>query len=140
MRLDRGMYTIPVWWGLLFTGLKTILLPHNEYTYFHEVEWPEWFEYSLAVPFTIAAAALLFASAIGDPKFMPKVKQRTILITEFIALAVIVLAIGIDAIAKDEPLFHLLTMGGGFGAIIQIGSLRFMAHCLVELKKLKEAP
>jgi hypothetical protein len=141
-RVDRGPYVVPVWFGLLFTGIKTLVVPHTpeNLVYFHDAAYPELFEWVLAVLFIVACVACLVASAMGTPWFSPSTPLLTVYKIEFIGLAAIVVILAVDAVANTIPLFQLFTLGGGFGGIIQIGSLAMMGRLWVGIDRRQSPP
>ena len=134
-RIDRGPFVIPVWFGLLFTGIKTLVVEHTagNLVYFHDPALPEVIEQSLAVVFIIAVLACLITSAMGTDWFSPDTPLKSIYKAQFIGLAVIVICITIDAFWNVIPLFQLFTLGGGFGGIIVIGSMAMMGRLWVAI-------
>ena len=134
-RIDRGPFVIPIWFGLLFTGIKTLVVAHSEQNlvYFHDPELPEVVEQSLAVVFIAACVACLIASAMATSWFSPTTPMEFVYKVEFVGLAFIILCITIDAFFNTIPLFQLFTLGGGFGGIIVIGSMAMMGRIWVAL-------
>jgi len=134
-RLDRGSYTVPVWVGLLCTGIKTLIVEHDpqEFVYFHETGLPEWLETVLALVFTVAALVCIIASCLGTSWCAPGATLRTVYRLEFVGLVAIVGVLFVDSLVKDRPLFQLFTLGGGFGAIIIIGSMALLGRLWVAL-------
>ena len=136
-RIDRGPFVIPVWFGLLFTGIKTLVVAHSEQNmvYFHDPALPEVVEQSLAVLFVIACLACLVSSAMGTDWFAEDTPLKTVYLTQFIGSGVIIGCIMVDAMWNVIPLFQLFTLGGGFGGIIVIGSMAMMGRLWVALQK-----
>ena len=104
------------------------MVPHTAANdvYLHEARLPEWSEYVLAVGFSAAALGLLVAYCAGSRYVFPRATLRRIYQAELIGLTVIVLVIGFNAVLQDRSLLQLFTLGGGFGAIIQLGSVKMM--------------
>jgi len=134
-RIDRGPFVIPIFFGLLFTGIKTLVVPHTagNLVYVHDDKLPEVFEWSLAVVFIVACVACLLSSAMGTDWFSPATPIKSVYKVQFAGLAVIILCIVIDAFFNTIPLFQLFTLGGGFGGIIVIGSMAMMGRLWVAI-------
>lgn len=119
-RLDRGMYTIPIWFGLLFTGLYVL---HSSQII---TEIPNAFENFLGATMALGAAACLVGTRLNN--------VRKAYITEIAGLAVICIVLGILATVTELTLIQQFTMSGGLGALVQIGSLRMIFRLTLELK------
>jgi hypothetical protein len=114
------MYTIPIWFGLFFTGLYVL---HSSQII---TEISNNFENFLGAAMTLAAAACLVGTRLNN--------VRKAYITEIAGLLVICIVLGILAIATELTLIQQFTLAGGLGALIQIGSLRMIFRLTLELK------
>ena len=113
-RLDRiGVYTLPIWVGLLITGLYILFHPQVEFGISNGAE------NLLGFLFAAGAAACLTGVTLRN--------WRTAYIVEIVGLSVICIVLGILAAVTDLTLVQQFTMAGGLGALVQIGSLRGIA-------------
>lgn len=128
MRLDRGMYTVPVWVGLFLTGIYVVLTPQSQ------GRLPEAVDSALAALFSVAALACLVGAALGTRWFYPTAKLSTSYWLEIAGLAVICVVLGVEAVVTDLTLVQQFTLAGNFGAIIQIGSIRFIYRLWLALR------
>jgi hypothetical protein len=111
VRIDRhGWYVVPIWFGLLVTGIYIVFSPQVEKGI------PNWFENLLGFVFAVAAATCLYGVAEHDWRKAYKM--------EIGGLAVICVVLGILAAVTDLTLLQQFTLAGGLGALVQIGSLR----------------
>ena len=110
-RIDRsGLYTAPIWVGLLITGLYILFHPQVEFGI------SNFEENLLGLLFSAGAAACVAGVFIND--------WRTAYKVEIAGLVVICVVLGLLAFATDLTLLQQFTMAGGLGALVQIGSLR----------------
>ncbi len=121
-RLDRGAYTIPVWFGLFFTGLYVVMQPQIE------THIPNWVENLLGLVFILGSGACLVGAFMGLRWFYPNAKLSTSYWLEIAGLSVICVVLGVLAIVTDLSLEQQFTMSGGLGALVQIGSLVLIAR------------
>ena len=120
-RLDRGMYTVPIWWGLVFSGIYVLASPPIIHTI------PPLAEDILAVELLAFALLCLTGSRIDNTELAYRV--------EIVGLAGIALVLGILAVATELTLWQQFTLSGGLGALVQIGSLRMIAQLTLALRK-----
>lgn len=110
-RLDRlGIYTLPIWVGLLITGLYILFHPQVEFGI------PNAVENLLGFLFAAGAAACLAGVFISN--------WRTAYKVEIAGLVTICAVLGILAAVTNLTLLQQFTMAGGLGALVQIGSIR----------------
>lgn len=113
VRLDReGMYTIPVWFGLLFTGIYVLWMPQVDKVISEQLED------RLAVAVIVGSMMCLIGAAIPDRITAYKLEVPGLFIT-FVVL-------GFLAAHVDRSLIEQWTMVGGLGGLIQIGNVRMM--------------
>ena len=122
-RLDRrAFYTVPIWFGLLFTGLYVLFTPEDK-----SVEsLPNWFDNLLGFAFAFAAATCLYGVAEHDWRKAYKM--------EIGGLIGICIVLGILATVTNLTLIQQFTLAGGLGALIQIGSLRAIVSLWLALR------
>lgn len=133
-RLDRGAYTIPVWFGLFFTGLYVLTQPQIESGI------PNWVENVLGLVFALGAGACLVGAFMGTRWFYPKATLSLSYWLEIAGLSVICVVLGVLAIVTDLSLEQQFTMSGGLGALVQIGSLVLIARLAVALRHEAKQP
>lgn len=110
-RLDRrGVYTLPIWVGLLITGLYILFHSQVEFGISNGAE------NLLGFLFAAGAAACLTGVFLPD--------WRTAYKVEIAGLTVICIVLGVLAAVTNLSLVQQFTMAGGLGALVQIGSLR----------------
>lgn len=127
-RLDRGMYTVPIWFGLFLTGIYVVLAPQSEEHFVDSTE------NVLGYLFSLSAALCLLGAALGTKWFKPNTKLATSYWLEIVGLSGICILLGVDAVVTDLTLWQQFTMAGSLGAILQIGSLRFIVMLLLALR------
>lgn len=120
-RLDRGMYTVPIWWGLLLTGVYVLTSPTQRLS--HAV--PHLAETIAAVLMFVSALACLTGSRIHDLALAYTL--------ELVGLVGIVVVLGWLAVVGDYTPWQQFTLAGGLGALVQIGSIRMAARLALEL-------
>jgi hypothetical protein len=129
-RLDReGMYTIPIWFGLFFTGVYVLWTPRADPVISEQLED------RLAVAVIVGSMLCLIGAAISDRITAYKLQVPGLFIT-FVVL-------GFLAAHVDRTLIQQWTMAGGLGGLIQIGNVRMMIQLSREIfhdRKLNQAP
>jgi hypothetical protein len=120
MRLDRGMYTGPIWCGLVLSGVYVLATPQII------TSIPDWAENALAAELGLAALICLTGQRLDD-RWLAYQYER-------IGLAGIVLVLGILAVATDVPVVAQFTLSGGLGALVQIGSIRMFYRLTIALR------
>ena len=129
-RLDRGMYTQPLWVGFFLTGIYVMTVPHTSRVF------PATMEFSLGFLFSVFALLCLVGSVLGTRWCYPDAKLRTSYRLEIVGLIGICLVLGIEAVQAGLSLVQQFTMAGSLGAIIQIGSIRFIVMLWLALRHL----
>lgn len=120
VRLDRqGMYTLPVWVGLLLTGIYVLWTPRVDPLISEQLED------RLAVAVIIGSMMCLIGAAIPDRITAYKLQVPGLFIT-FVVL-------GFLAAHVDRSLIQQWTMAGGLGGLIQIGNVRMMIQLSREI-------
>jgi len=115
------MYTVPIWWGLVFSGIYVLASPPIITTI------PSLAEDILAVELLAFALLCLTGSRIADIHLAYTL--------EVVGLAGIAVVLGILAVATELTLWQQFTLSGGFGALVQIGSLRMIVQLVQVLRK-----
>ena len=112
-RLDReGMYTIPIWLGLLLTGLFVLWRPGIHSTLDLRLEA------TLAI-ITIFSSSLCLIGVMISQRIVAYKMQIAGLVINFLVL-------GALAGHVDRPLIEQWTLAGGMGGLIQIGNVRMI--------------
>ena len=114
-RLDReGMYTIPIWVGLLLTGFYVLLRPgiHSSIDL--------WLEATFAIITIFSSSLCLIGAAI--PQRITAYKMQ------IVGLAINFLVLGALAGHIDRPLIEQWTLAGGMGGLIQVGNVRMIVQ------------
>ena len=114
-RLDReGMYTIPIWLGLLLTGLFVLWRPGIHSTLDLRLEA------TLAI-ITIFSSSLCLIGVMIPQRLVAYRMQIVGLVINFLVL-------GALAGHVDRPLIEQWTLAGGMGGLIQIGNVRMIVQ------------
>ena len=114
-RLDReGMYTIPIWLGLLLTGLFVLWRPGIHSTLDLRLEA------TLAI-ITIFSSSLCLIGVMIPQRLVAYRMQIVGLVINFLVL-------GYLAGHVDRPLIEQWTLAGGMGGLIQIGNVRMIVQ------------
>ena len=114
-RLDReGMYTIPIWAGLLLTALYVLWRPGIHTTLDLRVEA------SLAIITIFSSSLCLIGVAIPQRIVAYKMQIAGLVINFFV--------LGYMAGHVDRPLIEQWTLAGGMGGLIQIGNVRMIVQ------------
>ena len=114
-RLDReGMYTIPIWLGLLLTGFYVLWRPGIHST----------LDLRLEVTFAILTifSSSLCLIGVAIPQRITAYKMQ------IVGLAINFLVLGALAGHVDRPLIEQWTLAGGMGGLIQIGNVRMIVQ------------
>ena len=114
-RLDReGMYTIPIWAGLLLTGFYVLWRPgvHSSLDL--------WLEATFAIATIFSSSLCLIGVAIPQRILAYKM--------QIVGLAINFLVLGALAGHIDRPLIEQWTLAGGMGGLIQIGNVRMIVQ------------
>ena len=114
-RLDReGVYTIPIWVGLLLTGFYVLWRPGIHSTLDLRLEA------TLAIITIFSSSLCLIGVAI--PQRITAYKMQTV------GLVINFLVLGALAGHIDRPLIEQWTLAGGMGGLIQIGNVRMIVQ------------
>ena len=114
-RLDReGVYTIPIWLGLLLTGLYVLARPGIHSTLDLRLEA------TLAIITIFSSSLCLIGVAI--PQRITAYKMQ------IVGLAINFFVLGALAGHIDRPLIEQWTLAGGMGGLIQIGNVRMIVQ------------
>ena len=114
-RLDReGVYTIPIWLGLLLTGLYVLWRPGIHSTLDLRIEA------TLAI-ITIFSSSLCLIGVMIPQRLVAYRMQIAGLVINFLVL-------GYLAGHVDRPLIEQWTLAGGMGGLIQIGNVRMIVQ------------
>ena len=114
-RLDReGMYTIPIWMGLLLTGFYVLWRPGIHSTLDLRLEA------TLAI-ITIFSSSLCLIGVMISQRIVAYKMQIAGLVINFLVL-------GALAGHVDRPLIEQWTLAGGMGGLIQIGNVRMIVQ------------
>ena len=112
-RLDReGVYTIPIWLGLLLTGLYVLARPGIHSTLDLRLEA------TLAIITIFSSSLCLIGVAI--PQRITAYKMQ------IVGLAINFFVLGALAGHIDRPLIEQWTLAGSMGGLIQIGNVRMI--------------
>ena len=112
-RLDReGVYTIPIWLGLLLTGLYVLARPGIHSTLDLRLEA------TLAI-ITIFSSSLCLIGVMIPQRLVAYRMQIAGLVINFLVL-------GYLAGHVDRPLIEQWTLAGGMGGLIQLGNVRMI--------------
>ena len=114
-RLDReGMYTIPIWAGLLLTGFYVLWRPgvHSSLDL--------WLETTFAIITIFSSSLCLIGAAIPQRILAYKM--------QIVGLAINFLVLGALAGHIDRPLIEQWTLAGGMGGLIQVGNVRMIVQ------------
>ena len=114
-RLYReGMYTIPIWAGLLLTGFYVLLRPgiHSSLDL--------WLEATFAIATIFSSSLCLIGVAIPQRILAYKM--------QIVGLAINFLVLGALAGNIDRPLIEQWTLAGGMGGLIQVGNVRMIVQ------------
>ena len=114
-RLDReGVYTIPIWVGLLLTGFYVLWRPgiHSTLDLLLEA--------SLAIITIFSSSLCLIGVAIPQ--------RITAYKLQIIGLVINFFVLGYMAGHVDRPLIEQWTLAGGMGGLIQIGNVRMIVQ------------
>lgn len=126
-RLDRGMYTAPIWWGLLLTGIYVVSTPGTNYPGI-----PEPVDSAAASVLLLGALACLTGTRIPDDRI------RLAYRLELFGLVLIVLVLGWLAVAGQFSVWQQFTLAGGLVAVIQIGSIRLAVRLAISLHRRRD--
>lgn len=121
-RLDRGMYTAPMWWGMLLSGLRVLTSPAPMLTTVPPVHEK-------------LAAALLFASALTCLTGSRITDLRLAYRLEIVGLTGIVLVLAWLTVVSEYTVWEQFTLAGGLVAIVQIGSIRMALRLALSLAR-----
>ena len=114
-RLDReGMYTIPIWVGLLLTGFYVLWRPGIHSTLDLRLE-------ATFAIITIFSSSLCLIGVAIPQRIMAYKMQIVGLVINFLVL-------GALAGHVDRPLIEQWTLAGGMGGLIQIGNVRMIVQ------------
>ena len=114
-RLDReGVYTIPIWVGLLLTGFYVLWRPGIHSTLDLRLEA------SLAIITIFSSSLCLIGVAIPQ--------RITAYKLQIVGLVINFLVLGYMAGHVDRPLIEQWTLAGGMGGLIQIGNVRMIVQ------------
>ena len=114
-RLDReGVFTVPIWLGLLLTGLYVLARPGIHSTLDLRLEA------TLAIITIFSSSLCLIGVAI--PQRITAYKMQ------IAGLAINFLVLGYLAGHIDRPLIEQWTLAGGMGGLIQIGNVRMIVQ------------
>ena len=112
-RIDRdGDYTIPIWIGMLLTGIYVLWTPRAD-PLISEV-----LEDRLGIAVIIGAMLCLVGAMVPD--------KITAYKLEFPGLIIMFVVLGWLAAHVDRSLIQQWTLLGGMGGLIQIGNVRMM--------------
>ncbi len=112
-RLDReGMYTIPIWFGMLLTGIYVLWVPYADPLISNVLED------RLAVAVIIGAMMCLIGAIVPN--------RITAYKLEVPGLFIMFVVLGFLAAHVDRSLIQQWTLMGGLGGLIQIGNVRMM--------------
>ncbi len=114
-RLDReGMYTIPIWVGLLLTGFYVLWRPGIHSTLDLRLEA------TLAIITIFSSSLCLIGVAIPQ--------RITAYKLQIVGLVINFFVLGYMAGHIDRPLIEQWTLAGGMGGLIQIGNVRMIVQ------------
>ena len=114
-RLDReGVFTVPIWLGLLLTGFYVLWRPGIHSTLDLRLEA------TLAIITIFSSSLCLIGVAI--PQRITAYKMQ------IVGLAINFLVLGALAGHVDRPLIEQWTLAGGMGGLIQIGNVRMIVQ------------
>ena len=114
-RLDReGVFTVPIWLGLLLTGLYVLARPGIHSTLDLRLEA------TLAIITIFSSSLCLIGVAI--PQRITAYKMQ------IAGLVINFLVLGYLAGHIDRPLIEQWTLAGGMGGLIQIGNVRMIVQ------------
>ena len=111
LRLDTGPYVRWIWVGLVLTGIFVLATPEDESV----ASLSNWFDNLLGCAVLVGAALCLRGTYLKD--------WRAAYRWEIGGLALIIVTLGVLAIATNLTLMEQFTIRGGFGAEIQIASI-----------------
>ena len=112
-RLDReGAYTIPLWVGLLLSGLFIVWSPQVDPLI------SDGTENLLGLALAVGAGVCLAGTVVRD-----RIRAYQI---EWVGLLITVIVLAAVGMKVDRSVLEQFTMYGSLGAIIQIGSIRLM--------------
>ena len=115
-RLDHGPFARFTWLGLCLSGLYTLLTPESETV----KSLPDWFDNLLGVSILVGAGLCLAGSYHRD--------WRVAYRWELGGLALVVVTLGVLAVATELTLWQQFTLVGGLGAEIQLASMVLAAN------------
>lgn len=121
-RLDRGMYTAPIWWGLLLTGIYVLAAPAPRLQGIAPAA-----EFTGAMVLFVSALACLTGTRITDLRIAYRL--------ELAGLVGIVLVLGWLAVVGEFTVWQQFTLAGGLGALVQIGSIRMAVRLAIALRR-----
>ena len=114
-RLDReGVFTVPIWLGLLLTGFYVLWRPGIHSTLDLRLE-------STFAIITIFSSSLCLIG-VAIPQRITAYKMQ------IAGLAINFLVLGALAGHVDRPLIEQWTLAGGMGGLIQIGNVRMIVQ------------
>ena len=114
-RLDReGVYTIPIWVGLLLTGFYVLWRPGIHSTLDLRLEA------TLAIITIFSSSLCLIGVAIPQRITAYKMQIAGLVINFFV--------LGYMVGHVDRPLIEQWTLAGGMGGLIQIGNVRMIVQ------------
>ena len=114
-RLDReGVFTVPIWLGLLLTGFYVLWRPGIHSTLDLRLEA------TLAIITIFSSSLCLIGVAIPQRITAYKMQIAGLVINFFV--------LGYMAGHVDRPLIEQWTLAGGMGGLIQIGNVRMIVQ------------
>ena len=114
-RHDReGVYTIPIWIGLLLSGIYVLFSPQVDPLISAQLE------NELAVAMIVGAGLCLVGASIPDRITAYKLEIPGLIIT--------FLVLGYLAVHVDLSLIQQLTLYGGLGGLVQVGTARMLVQ------------
>lgn len=119
-RLDRGLYTAPIWAGLFLSGIYVLVAPPM----LHKVSGTV--EDSMAAVMIVAAGACLAGLGIRPTHVAYRV--------ELAGLVGIVGVLAWLTVESDYTLWQQFTLSGGMAGMVQIGSIRMALRLALELR------
>jgi hypothetical protein len=124
-RLDHGYYTVPLWFGLLFTGLYVLFTPESSSVSDH---LPNWVDNLLGLSMLAGAGLCLYGALSGTKWFNHDMPHRDSYKFEIVGLSIVCVVFGLLAWATNLTLVQQFTIVGGFGALLQIASINMIVQ------------
>jgi hypothetical protein len=123
LRLDTGPYVRWIWFGLVLTGIHVLVTPEDASV----ASLPNWFDNLLGFAIMVGAGLCLYGTYRPD--------WRVAYRWEIGGLALIIVTLGVLAVATDLTFAEQFTINGGFGAEIQIASIVLAANLWRALRR-----